>query len=241
MSRAPPPQPSPPPHRLTESQLRSLPPLLSLRQLVPTSVSTPDRENDAQSGRFLPPGAGFPPRAGGRRARAADPSGDPLGRPAGIPELDPECACGRGGEGRRGEFPLPGGRAAAAAGSAPRRQPRTPASPAPARSPHARQQRVPPPGSPAQSPSGSGRGRAEKPGPAASRHFQVAQPEAQSEEKKRQKDAGEGVPTLPCTPPRPARPLLVVAEDLVGDFAVENFLVRPQVRGRLLSLKRLSV
>lgn len=43
-------------------------------------------------------------------------------------------------------------------------------------------------------------GWAEKRGPAASRHFQVTPPEAQSEQKKRQKDAGEGVPTLPRTP-----------------------------------------
>lgn len=41
--------------------------------------------------------------------------------------------------------------------------------------------------------------------------------------------------------PAPARSLLVVAEDFVGDSTVENFLVGPQVRGRLLSHKRLSV
>lgn len=50
-----------------------------------------------------------------------------------------------------------------------------------------------------------------------------------------------GSPRTPSRPPRPARPLLVVAEDLVGDFTVENFLVGPQVRRRLLSHKRLSV
>lgn len=48
-------------------------------------------------------------------------------------------------------------------------------------------------------------------------------------------------PPLPPLPRAPARSLLVVAEDLVGDFTVENFLVGPQVRGRLLSHKRLSV
>jgi hypothetical protein len=56
----------------------------------------------------------------------------------------------------------------------------------------------------------------------------------EKEETDRQKGAGAAVPAA-----RPA--LLVVAEDLVGDFTVENFLVRPQVPRRLLPHERLSV
>lgn len=59
------------------------------------------------------------------------------------------------------------------------------------------------------------------------------------------KGRGGGCPRCPSAPlplpPPPPPALLVVAEDLVGDFTVENFLVRPQVPGRLLPDERLSV
>lgn len=78
----------------------------------------------------------------------------------------------------------------------------------------------------------------------------VASPRERGEtrgETDRQKGAGVAVPRcpgalLPLPPPPPPLPaLLVVAEDLVGDFTVENFLVRPQVPRRLLPDERLSV
>lgn len=94
-----------------------------------------------------------------------------------------------------------------------------------------------PPRGPAQSPLRA-RGP-EKLGPAATRHFQVAPSGVRGEDGRETKGCREVSPTP--SHPRAARPLLVVAEDLVGDSTVENFLVGPQVRGRRLSHKRLSV
>ena len=171
---------------MPKSQLRSLPSSLLTPPLGSSNVRLHSRPRSrAVPGRFLLPGAGIPSPGRGRRPRAADPSGDPLGRRAGIPELAPECACGRGGEGRGGEFPLFGGRAAAAARSGPHGRPRTLASSGPGPLSPRAPRPVAPPGDPAQS-QGRARGT-EKRGPAASRHFQVAPPEAQGEEKERDK------------------------------------------------------
>lgn len=186
-----------------------------------------------------PRGQGFPPRTGGPRLHAADPSGDPLGRRAGIPELAPERACGRGGEGRGGEFPPLGGRAAAATRSCPRGRPGTPASSAPAGSPHSRLGRSGLPGAPRSHRVGLGGQRNAGPRPPVT--FQSPRQKPGSWKRRETKGRWGGSPHTPSHPPRPTRPLLIVAEDLVGDFTVENFLVGPQVRGRLLAHKRLSV
>lgn len=186
-----------------------------------------------------PRGRGFPSRAGGQRPRAADPSGEPLGCRAGIPELAPECACGRGGEGRGGEFPPPGGRVAAATRSGPHGRPGTPASSAPARSLYALPRRSGRPGAPRSHRVGLGGQRNAGPRPPVI--FKSPRQKPGARKGRETKGRWGGSPHTPSHPPRPARPLLVVAEDLVGDFTVENFLVGPQVRRRLLSHKRLSV
>lgn len=136
---SPPPLASPPlnsaPSRPYPRQLQRQAPLLTEKTTLSLAVSCPR-------------GRGFPSRAGGQRPRAADPSGEPLGCRAGIPELAPECACGRGGEGRGGEFPPPGGRVAAATRSGPHGRPGTPASSAPARALYALARRSGRPGAP---------------------------------------------------------------------------------------------
>lgn len=137
--RAPPPPASPP---LNSAPSRPYPRQLQRQAPLRTEKTTPSLAVSCPRGR------GFPSRAGGQRPRAADPSGEPLGCRAGIPELAPECACGRGGEGRGGEFPPPGGRVAAATRSGPHGRPGTPASPAPARCPHALPRRPRRPGAP---------------------------------------------------------------------------------------------
>lgn len=186
MSRAPrPPARRGPP--LASPSLNSAPtPPPPLPGAAPTSGSAPDRGKRRPAPAVsCPRGRGFPPRAGGRRLRAADPRGDPLGRRAGIPELAPERACGRGGEGRGGEFPPLGGRVAAATRSGPRSR-RGPKAPPPRPAvPHARRGR-----SGRRGPLRSHRvgiWGPEKRGPAATRHFRVAPPEARGEEKERDK------------------------------------------------------
>lgn len=153
MSRAPrPPTRRGPP--LASPSLNSAPtPPPPLLGAAPTSGSAPDRGKRRPAPAVsCPRGRGFPPRAGGRRLRAADPRGDPLGRRAGIPELAPERACGRGGEGRGGEFPPLRGRVAAATRSGPRSR-RGPKAPPPRPAvPHARRGRSGRRGPPAQSP-----------------------------------------------------------------------------------------
>lgn len=161
-----------------------------------------------------PRGQGFPLPAAGRRRRAAD--------PAGIPE--PASACGRpseaGGEGRAGEFP-------------PARPPARPANAATASGPGASA------GPAARRPTRSRRSGEGRPGTG-------SRAPGRDERRDRQtKGRGGGCPRCPSAPlplPLPPPPaLLVVAEDLVGDFTVENFLVRSQVPWRLLPDERLSV
>lgn len=162
-------------------------------------------ETTPSPGRFAPGGGDSLPRAGGRRLRAADPrGGSPSAAGRGIPELAPERACGRGGRGVRREFRR------SAAGWQPRLA--VPAAGGdqrllrPGRLSLTRRGRAGRRGPPRSHRSGRAPGP-EKHGPAATRHFRVAPPEARGEEKKRETKGslGEGVPTLPRTPaPGPA-------------------------------------
>ena len=88
---------------------------------------------------------------------------------------------------------------------------------------------------------GSGSGGQRNTGPQPPVTFESPRQKPGARKRRETKGRWGGSPHTPSHPPRPARPLLIVAEDLVGDFTVENFLVGPQVRGRLLSHKRLSV
>lgn len=189
-----------------------------------------------------PQGRGFP-------LRAREPRGPvPLTR-AGIPSLpggDPGTGPGvrvwprRGGEGRGGEFPPPG-RGAAPAKPPLARPAADPGLPGSNRCPRTRR---PPPAAgraargPATSP-GRARGT-EKRGPG---HLALSRLPAWSPGRGKgdKRTPGRAPPHSRTPRPAPARSLLVVAEDFVGDSTVENFLVGPQVRGRLLSHKRLSV
>lgn len=113
-------------------------------------------ENDAQSRPLSCP-------RGRDLSRAGDGDSVPLtlergspGRRAGIPELAPERACGRGGEGRGGSFRLLGGRVAAASQKRSPQPAGTSSSSAPAGCPSRAPRPGGPPGPRAVTRSGSG-------------------------------------------------------------------------------------